>query len=404
VAHAQGLVHRDVKPENVLLDETDHALLTDFGIARRLSHARQGGAQTLAATGLPVGTPQYMAPEQLRNDTVDQRADIYGLGAVLYESLTGHAPHEAETPYAVATLVLTAPLTPPAVRNPQIWPALEQAILTALAQRPEDRYQDAASLAAALREALSWRDHAALAPGYATQHLSRPLASEHVGEVAPDEATPDEPPTLPDTPIVHSQVVADVRVALLGALRSPWAAVAIVVTLLLVAALGGGALTSGFGLARGGARTIFMPGPVVTATPQLGADATTIALGTPNAQATPAPLPTATGAPLPALTLKPTPLVLLPLPQDTHTCSATQTITNHTGQTLGWAWQKPEMGGFHFQIDGRPEVSWPSNKAPGIAPGGYDTLIASSDCKPLSFAVLMTDTLGNQYPFVLQMQ
>lgn len=119
-AHAQDLVHRDVKPENILLDESNQALLTDFGIARRLTQARHGGAQTLSATGLPVGTPEYMAPEQLRGGTVDRRADIYALGAVLYHTLTGQPPHTGETPYEVATLVLTTPVTPPGVRNPHV--------------------------------------------------------------------------------------------------------------------------------------------------------------------------------------------------------------------------------------------------------------------------------------------
>jgi protein kinase-like protein len=408
-AHAQELVHRDVKPENILLDENGHALLTDFGIARRLTRTRHGGAQTLSATGLPVGTPEYMAPEQLRGDTVDQRADIYGLGAVLYELLTGQAPHEGETPYEVATLVLTTPVTPPAVRNPRIWPALEQVVLRALAQRPEDRYQHAASLAAALSEALLTRDQATMAPmaaGSATQRLSHSPTSERSSEDSSDGATPDEAPTLPAIPIARSQVVARTRVAVLGALRSPRAALLTVLTALLVAALGGGALASGFGLARGGAQTIFMPGPVVTATPQPNA---TI-LGTPDAQATAiatqAPLPTATSARLAALTLNATPLVLLPQPQDTHTCGATQIITNNTARTLGWAWEKPSLGGFQFQVNNGPQLGWPGNKSPGIAPGGRDTLVASADCKatPVSFAILMTDTLGNQYPFVLRVQ
>ncbi len=92
-AHAQGVVHRDVKPENILLDDNGVAKLTDFGIARRLTIRRASGGPTLAGTGLPVGTPQYMAPEQLRGEDLDQRADIYALGAVLYEMLTGQPPH-----------------------------------------------------------------------------------------------------------------------------------------------------------------------------------------------------------------------------------------------------------------------------------------------------------------------
>jgi hypothetical protein len=166
--------------------------------------------------------------------------------------------------------------------------------------------------------------------------------------------------------------------------------------------------------ANGGARTIILPGAVVTATPQPDASATVIAVETPSAQATAqatafatqAPNPTATSAPLPALTITPTPLALTPLPSNTHTCSATQTITNNTAQTLGWTWEKPSLGGFHFQVNNGPQVGWPSNKSPGIAPGGRDTLLASADCKaqPVSFAILMTDTLGNQYPFVLKVQ
>ncbi len=108
-AHARRVVHRDVKPENILLDDNGVAKLTDFGIARRITMPRASGGPTLAGTGLPVGTPQYMAPEQLRGEEVDQRADIYALGSVLYEMLTGMPPHIADTPYEVASLVLTAP-------------------------------------------------------------------------------------------------------------------------------------------------------------------------------------------------------------------------------------------------------------------------------------------------------
>src|SRR5262249_20374445 len=149
--------------------------------------------------------------------------------------------------------------------------------------------------------------------------------------------------------------------------------------------------------------TIFLPGSVVTATPE--ASATAAALATVGAQPTGTPT-RPTGMPRPPLTIAPTPLVLTPLPQDAHTCSAVQTITNNTSQTLGWVWQKPAAGGFHFQVNGGPPVGWPSDTSPGIAPGGRDTLTATSDCKPQpqSFGTLMTDTLGNQYTFVLQVQ
>src|SRR5262249_44863891 len=153
-AHRNGLVHRDVKPENILLDGAGAAFLTDFGIARQVT-ARQGGTlYTLSASGLPVGTPEYMAPEQLKGEHIDQRADVYGLGAVLYELLTGTVPHPAETPYEVAARVLTEPVAPPSTRNPRIWQELDEVVLGALTARPEDRYQDMSSFARDLRGAV----------------------------------------------------------------------------------------------------------------------------------------------------------------------------------------------------------------------------------------------------------
>ena len=157
-AHAQGVVHRDVKPENILLDEHGVAKLTDFGIARRITIPRASGGPTLAGTGLPAGTPQYMAPEQLRGEEVDQRADVYSLAAVLYEMLTGMAPHVAETPYKVASLVLTAPIVAPSLINEAISSELEQVMLKALSRTAVDRYTTASSFAKALQDALLFED------------------------------------------------------------------------------------------------------------------------------------------------------------------------------------------------------------------------------------------------------
>ncbi|HEX8035888.1 MAG TPA: serine/threonine-protein kinase [Ktedonobacterales bacterium] len=158
-AHNSGIVHRDVKPENVLLNAEGKAHLTDFGISREMEFLRKtGNARTLAASGLPVGTPEYMAPEQLRGGEVDQRADIYALGAVLYELLTGTVPFDGPTPYEVASLVLTAPLAPPSVRNDAIWPDLDQVVMKALDRDAAARYADARSLAIALRNAVLHRD------------------------------------------------------------------------------------------------------------------------------------------------------------------------------------------------------------------------------------------------------
>jgi serine/threonine protein kinase len=189
-AHAQGVVHRDVKPENILLDDNGVARLTDFGIARRITIQRASGGPTLAGTGLPVGTPQYMAPEQLRGEDLDQRADIYALGSVLYEMLTGLPPHIADTPYEVASLVLTANVAPPSERNSEIWPELEQVMLRALNRKREDRYADATKFAEALQDALLAHEIELIEPAsvvkssYVKFRTSQPLAKSSNGSSA----------------------------------------------------------------------------------------------------------------------------------------------------------------------------------------------------------------------------
>ena len=157
-AHHYGIVHRDVKPENILMDGDNKPMLTDFGIAREIDALREDGvARTLAATGLPVGTPEYMAPEQLRGLPATPQVDLYALGAVLYEMLTARVPHDASTPYEVASAVLRDPVIPPSRINPAVTPALERVVLTAMAREPENRYPDMRAFALDLRDALSGR-------------------------------------------------------------------------------------------------------------------------------------------------------------------------------------------------------------------------------------------------------
>jgi eukaryotic-like serine/threonine-protein kinase len=146
-AHAKGVVHRDVKPQNILLDEHERVYLADFGIARMLD-----GSNKLTATGMISGTPQYMAPEQATGTAVDGRADIYALGIVTYELLTGRVPFSADTPVAVLMKHVQDPIplpSPAEVKEP-----LVRAVLKALAKKPEDRWPTAAAFVSALEAAL----------------------------------------------------------------------------------------------------------------------------------------------------------------------------------------------------------------------------------------------------------
>jgi Protein kinase domain len=392
-AHALGLVHRDVKPENILLDGDGNALLTDFGIARPLDELRQAGvARTLAQTGLPIGTPEYMAPEQLRAvRSLDQRVDVYALGAVLYELLTGTPPHQGGSPFEVAALALSALILPPSRSNPQVWPALEQVIMKALARDAADRYPDIQSFSAALESAVHRRD------------------------------TPQSVAAIRLPLLMGSRLLAPLRGTQGTRGKRAWRMAAIALAVLLLAGAAGSALALlGRGAAPGGQRVGTTGGATATVgttsatatplaqssvTPHLVPTATPVSYPSPTLVPSPSPSPT----PAPTLVMRPTPLVLQPSPQyPSGTCVATQTITNTTGQTVGWQWKTSQIGGFHFKINGGPWIDWPKDLQPGIAPGHTDTLTATSNCPPpgqeKDYAILLTDSLGDQYTFVLKLQ
>ncbi len=180
-AHEQGVVHRDVKPVNVLMDRSGRPILSDFGIAKVLASTKT----SLTRPGAGVGTPEYMSPEQCLGGTVDGRADIYALGALLFEALTGRTPFLGENYPALAHSHIYEAPPRPAILNPAIPPLLEQIILTALMKHPAQRYQYASDMAEALEQTqprLSTGHHIAVHP----QPFTTPVLPLHRDTVLPE--------------------------------------------------------------------------------------------------------------------------------------------------------------------------------------------------------------------------
>ncbi len=149
-AHQNGVVHRDVKPSNILMADGKWALLTDFGLARMVESSAQ-----LTKSGVGVGTPAYMSPEQGQGLKVDTRTDVYSLGVMVYEMVTGQVPYDAETPMAIVLKHITAPLPLPRKVNPGIPEAVERVILKAMAKTPGARFHTTTDLADALDKAVA---------------------------------------------------------------------------------------------------------------------------------------------------------------------------------------------------------------------------------------------------------
>jgi eukaryotic-like serine/threonine-protein kinase len=160
-AHRNGIVHRDLKPQNVIVDEEGKAVVTDFGIAR-------AGVSEITQTGSVMGTPHYLSPEQAQGFEVTSVSDLYSIGVILYEALTGRVPFEGESAVAVAMKQVSQTPQRPSSINPRVSPALDAVVMRALEKEPGQRFQSAEAFIAALDAALKdpgvSRDTAAIAP------------------------------------------------------------------------------------------------------------------------------------------------------------------------------------------------------------------------------------------------
>lgn len=159
-SHRAGIIHRDIKPGNVMLTPSGDVKVMDFGIARAMSDAASSMTQTAAV----VGTAQYLSPEQARGETVDSRSDVYSAGCLLYELLTGRPPFVGDSPVAVAYQHVREPAVPPSRHDPDLTPQIDAIVMKALAKRVEDRYQSAAQMRADIERYLAGRPVQAVAP------------------------------------------------------------------------------------------------------------------------------------------------------------------------------------------------------------------------------------------------
>jgi serine/threonine protein kinase/formylglycine-generating enzyme required for sulfatase activity len=292
-AHQEGVIHRDVKPSNVLMDRGEWALLGDFGLARMME-----ASVRLTGTGVGVGTPTYMSPEQGQGTTVDARSDVYSLGIMLFEMLTGRVPYQAETPMAVVIKHLTAPLPLPRDANPSIPEAAERVIFKALAKDPADRYQTAGELVEALRWVVEEAEMplAALAPlapidELPAEEVSPTPVEEPAAEMPPPEAAAEreaERTTSLVEPSAEPVAVPFWR-------RVPWWAWVLIVIL-----LGGGAATVAVFWPRPAAMPADTPVAVVASTPM------------PTSTETTQPTPTEITEPTPTATAQATPTATAP--------------------------------------------------------------------------------------------
>ena len=197
-AHSRNIIHRDVKPSNVLLTRSGQPMLTDFGVAKIVDNE---DTMDLTGTMATVGTPQYMAPEQISSKTIDARVDVYALGIVLYEMVTGRRPFEAETPMAVMIMHSRDPLPRPTTINPDLPIEMEYLLIKALAKDPHDRFSSMSEFHQAIEKMLG--KEVTNPAGATVQSTPPPIDPLKTTDDQPSAATFLQPPAIP--PIVPPQ-------------------------------------------------------------------------------------------------------------------------------------------------------------------------------------------------------
>ena len=226
-AHRRGVIHRDLKPQNVIVDDSDHAKVTDFGIAR-------AGASDMTETGSIMGTAQYLSPEQAQGHAVSEQSDLYSIGIVLYEMLTGRLPFDAEAAVTIALKHVSESPAPPSSINPGIPPELEQVVLWTLNKDPADRPADADQLMGALEQC-----KAAILSGTAGQHTASMAAITAAdGEPAFVPVPVPPAPSYPDQTTDGEGVLVEEVVTRRRRRPPAWAWVLLAALLIAGAALG----------------------------------------------------------------------------------------------------------------------------------------------------------------------
>ena len=385
-AHKQGMVHRDIKPGNIILTQEGQIILTDFGIARMIN------TSTLTASGAMVGTPAYMAPEQGMGHAGDERADIYSLGAVLYQLVTGNLPFDADTPLGTVLKHINSPLTPPTSHNPDLPPSIEAVVVRALAKDPINRYQTAEALSADLEKAMAGETIDPISPELAMSATKMETVISPSARELLEEQEKLTTPSITPTPFPPSEPAA----------RSPWRWVAVLMAILILITLGVVALfTTGIADRFFGSLspptetpTVGVTGPPTsTSTPDLtatfGANATQFASWMTTYEATtgvtPTPSPTPTSSPTSTPTPTPTPTPTS-TPDLTATALAACQFAVEAISDPG-VWPRVLMPGQQFvkqwTLENTGTCAWPTGTHLAFASGDALDVVAMPEIEPL---------------------